>query len=234
MSVINPFDAAAQHYDAWFDTARGHAIFESEVACLRLFVAASFQPWLEVGVGTGRFAQALKVEAGIDPSAPMLAFAAMRGIKVCQGIGEELPYENHGFGGVLTVVTLCFLEDPDRALREIARVLKPGGRLVVGIIPAESPWGRKYADRGRQGHPIYRRARFYKLTEAISLIESAGFQLQGICSTLLNGPETEITEVQPTSPEALPVAGFVAMSFHPKNKNTVEQERNHGPNLSGS
>ena len=64
---INPFDENAEHYDVWFDTQRGRSVFESETLCLRPLASGVFRPWLEVGVGTGRFAQALGVEHGIDP-----------------------------------------------------------------------------------------------------------------------------------------------------------------------
>jgi glutamate-ammonia-ligase adenylyltransferase len=39
---------------------------------------------------------------------------------------------------------LCFIADPRAAMREFRRVLKPGGWLAIGMIPADSPWGRLY------------------------------------------------------------------------------------------
>ena len=98
---------------------------------------------LEVGVGTGRFASAFGVEEGVDPSPSMLDHANRRGVHTQLGTAEKLPYEDGTFDGVLVVTTLCFTTDPARSLLEFARVLKSAGAVVIGLIPASSPWGRK-------------------------------------------------------------------------------------------
>lgn len=219
----NPFDESAEHYDAWFDSPHGRAVFESEAGCLRPLVTDAFRPWLEVGVGTGRFAKALGVEYGIDPSPPMLEIAAKRGIIVRQGVGEELPYEDGSFGGLMIVVSLCFLSDPRRVLREAARVLRKDGRLVLGIIPADSSWGEIYAAMAEEGHPIYSHARFFSVAEVVDMAKAAGFEKRDTYSTLLTGPDSEITEPL-VWPGTLPAAGFVAMAFSLKD---VDRLRHH-------
>ncbi len=211
--AVNPFDQSAERYDGWFDEPRGRAIFESEVQCLRPFVTDAFRPWLEIGVGTGRFAQALGVEHGIDPSPAMLEMAAKRGISVRQGVGEELPYEDGSFGGVMIVVSLCFVSDSERVMREAARVLRGGGRFVIGIIPANSPWGEMYAAMAEEGHPFYSKARFFTVAEVADMAKSAGFESRGAYSTLVAGPDSEIRRPLVYG-GTLPAAGFVAMSFH--------------------
>lgn len=208
----NPFDENAERYDAWFDSPRGRAIFQSEVGCLRPLVTDAFRPWLEVGVGTGRFAQALGVECGIDPSSAMLEIAARRAVNTRQGAGEELPHEDCSFGGVLIVVSLCFVSEPERVLCEAARVLRSDGRLVLGIIPADSPWGKTYAAMAEEGHPIYRHARFFSVAETIDMAGAAGFEMRDVYSALLAGPDSEITEPL-VWPGTLPAAGFVAVGF---------------------
>jgi len=215
---INPFDESAEHYDAWFDSPRGHAIFESEVQCLRPLVTDAFRPWLEVGVGTGRFAQVLGVGYGIDPSPAMLQIAAKRGINTHQGVGEELPYEDGSFGGVMIVVSLCFVSDPVRVLCEAARVLRSDGRFVFGIIPANSSRGEMYTAMAEEEHPIYNKARFFSVAEAVDMARSAGFEKREAYSTLLTGPDFDIKE--PLVWEGtLPSAGFVATSFSLKHSN---------------
>lgn len=84
-------------------------------------------PFLEVGVGSGRFAEATGIEDGVDPSPALLEKARGRGVKVKLGRGEDLPYEANSFGGVFILFTLCFLDDPEKALCEAKRVLKSGG-----------------------------------------------------------------------------------------------------------
>jgi len=53
------FDTYAGEYDAWYETPAGRTIFAMEVDCLRPFLVKHDGPYLELGVGSGRFAQAL-------------------------------------------------------------------------------------------------------------------------------------------------------------------------------
>ena len=101
---MNPFDTHADRYDAWFDSPDGQAIFTHETTCLRELMGETEGRWIEVGVGTGRFAQALGVEEGVDPSEAVLALAAVRGIRARVGYGESLPYPDATLNGILMVV----------------------------------------------------------------------------------------------------------------------------------
>ena len=72
----------------------------------------------------------------------------------------------------MMVTTICFLADPPRACREAWRVLKKGGRLVVGLIDRESPLGRAYKAR-RNENPFCRPARFFPVAEVVGLMTRA-------------------------------------------------------------
>ena len=69
--MAQAFGAIADAYDRWYDTPEGQALFHAEVDCLCLLCKELRGRWLEVGVGTGRFAVALGVKEGIDPSPQM-------------------------------------------------------------------------------------------------------------------------------------------------------------------
>jgi len=206
------FDRLAHRYDAWFDSAQGAAIFRAEVECLERLMPADRSGWVEVGVGSGRFAQALCVPEGVDPSLPLLQMAAARGIRTARGVAEDLPYEDNELEGILLVVTLCFLDDPERAMREFARVLQPDGRLLVGFVPADSAWGKQYMRKSKEGHPFYSVARFYTAREAVDTASAAGLRLMGAASTLPTGPEEELGQI-PVLDGSVPGCGFVAMVF---------------------
>ena len=177
----NPFEGVAEEYDQWFDTPTGNAIWRREVGCLRAVLAPRHAPagqWLEIGVGTGRFASALGIQHGIDPSAAMLRQAATRGITIRIGRGERLPYADHAFDGILLATTLCFLSDVRATFRESHRVLRPSGLLCVGLLSAAGTWGRSYTKKKQAGHPIYRHARFHPPEQVITHATEAGFMLE--------------------------------------------------------
>jgi SAM-dependent methyltransferase len=186
--VAAVFDALAGRYDEWYERPFGRSAFAAEVACLRR-VLPPFRRGLEVGVGTGRFASALGIGTGLDPSRAELVIARSRAVEPVQGVGEALPFRSESFDLVLIVVTLCFVDDPARVLAESARVLVPGGSVVLGLIVRESPWADFYLKKARAGHPIYRLARFYAYREVLGLLGAAGFKAGPVASTLLEEPQ---------------------------------------------
>ncbi len=184
-SVFDPF---AEDYDRWFDSPEGKVLFSAEVRAVRLIMKNIKKPFLEVGIGTGRFAEKLGIEFGIDPSAKALQLAESRGIKVRQAKGEKLPFKAESFGTVFLLFTLCFVEDPEKVLSEVKRVLNKGGGLIIGFINRETPWGQLYMKKKAEGHRIYKYASFYSIDEVAGLIENAGMTVQAYSSALCRAP----------------------------------------------
>ena len=171
-------------------------------------------PRLEVGVGSGRFSAALGLEVGLDPARAPLHLAARRAVTVVQGAGERLPFGDGTFAGVVFVVTLCFADDPAALLGEARRVLAPSGRLVAGVVPLDSAWGRRYEAQGRAGHPFYQSARFLTTAEHRRMLTGAGLAITGAYSTLTQAPSEEPVEEE-AHDGAVPGAGFVALQARP-------------------
>jgi len=109
---------------------------------------------LDIGCGTGTLALAAKrhvgadgMTRGIDPSTEMIARARSKarrsGLDVAfdEAVVQTLPYEDGTFDVVLAVLTFHQLpnDDLERSLREIERVLKPGGRLFVADLDMRAP-----------------------------------------------------------------------------------------------
>jgi SAM-dependent methyltransferase len=203
---VSLFDTLANAYDAWFDE-EGRAIFFIEVQALRQVLPLLPKPWLEIGVGSGRFAQALGIEIGIDPSRNLLKMAERRGIKVVHGRGEQQLFDKEVFGTVFLVVTLCFLDSPLDVLREAHRILMPEGRIVLGLVLRESPWGKLYRQKGNEGHRFYRYATFYSCDEVIRLLAKADFVTEKIISTLFQEPGKVLQGEDPIE-GYFPNAGF--------------------------
>jgi SAM-dependent methyltransferase len=186
-SKIRVFNSLASDYDTWFDE-EGRLIFASEVEALKQVLPLLPKPWIEIGVGSGRFAQALGIDIGLDPSRKLLEMARNRGISVFLGRGEEMPFQSGVFGTLFFVVTLCFVDSPRRTLGEAARLLKSGGKVVLGMVLKESPWGQLYQTRKNTGHRFYKYARFYNYGEVDMFLKQAGLFIERVLSTLFQNP----------------------------------------------
>jgi ubiquinone/menaquinone biosynthesis C-methylase UbiE/DNA-binding transcriptional ArsR family regulator len=123
----------------------------------------TFRSLLDLGTGTGRmleiFAPQIERGLGLDLSLEMLAIARDRleraNLKNCsvrQGDLYDLPLANNSFDVVILHQVLHFLDDGGRAIREAARVLRPGGRLlVVDFAPHEQEFLREQFAHRRLG-----------------------------------------------------------------------------------
>jgi SAM-dependent methyltransferase len=188
------FDSLASEYDAWFEQ-EGKLIFDIEVRAFQEVLPLLPRPWLEVGVGSGRFAQALKIETGIDPSARLLELAKKRGITGFLARGEEGVFDAGTFGTVFLIVTLCFVDSPLDVLREARRILKEDGKVVLGLVLQDSPWGKFYLKKKEEGHRFYQHATFYSYQAVSDLLERSGFIIERVLSTLFQKPGA-VTEME--------------------------------------
>lgn len=208
------FNKLYKKYDEWFEEYPGKEMFKLEVNCLKEIFRGASEPFLEIGVGTGRFAEKLGVNFGVDPSCKMLNKALERKVKVAGATGEMLPFSSNCFGAVVLIVTLCFLDNPVKTLRESSRVLREDGVLILGIVPKHSSWGKFYLQKKKEGHPFYSVAHFYTPREAIHIAEKAGFRLEDVFSTLFEGPtECERIRQYPAKTKLVEDAGFVCIKM---------------------
>jgi SAM-dependent methyltransferase len=194
MSVTDVFDQHAAEYDAWFDA--NLLVYQAEVEAVRALLPPSGMG-LEVGVGTGRFAGPLGIELGLEPARQMALMAHERGIHVCQGMGEALPFPSGQFDCVLLITVDCFVCNITPLLGEVRRVLKPGGHLIVGTVDRASPLGQMY-EANKDADTFYREAHFHAAGEIVADIQQAGFTHIEARQTIMGmpGPAADTTDVQ--------------------------------------
>lgn len=160
-------------YDHWFEEPWGRYAFGVESRALLHAAGPLYgSRVLDAGCGTGRFALAASTQGawvvGIDPDPAMLDLAAARlDTRRVRGVVEHLPFADAVFDISLAVTVLEFVTDPSVAVAELARVTRPGGRILIGALNPHSPWGLTH--RGRLGSGAWRTARFLSRAELRSL-----------------------------------------------------------------
>jgi SAM-dependent methyltransferase len=191
---MDPFVRHHRRYDEWFE--RHRAAYLSELLAVRALLPCSGRG-LEIGVGTGRFAGPLGVEFGIDPAVEMLGYARARGVSVACAAAEALPFAHDALDYALIVTTICFVDDARTMLQEAARVLRPGGVLVIGFIDRESPLGQDYVSHQAES-VFYREARFFSAAEVEALLKEIGFGDLAWVQTLYS-PLSRVRKIEPAS-----------------------------------
>lgn len=172
-------------YRRWYETHLGKRVDADEKAVV--FDLARLEPGnrvLDIGCGDGNYTIAAVertgVAVGLDRARPMLAAARQRlrgveGLAWVEGDAEKLPFKDAIFDVVLIVTVLCFAHEPGRVLREAFRVLRSGGRVVLGELGRYSVWAVERRIRGLLGSKTWRATRFFSPSQLSRLVVDAGF-----------------------------------------------------------
>jgi ubiquinone/menaquinone biosynthesis C-methylase UbiE len=177
--VRDEYAAGAARYDR-----RWAAYLRGSMELVRPWLAeAPPGALLDVGCGTGVLLDALgrwgvtpERYTGADPSLEMLRMAAAKGVAgLACAPAEALPFRDGVFGTVVSMSAFHYWPAPREGLREMARVLAPGGRVLV------ADWARDFAtmrvmDAATRitGHAF---VRTYAEAEACALVEEAGLRV---------------------------------------------------------
>lgn len=172
MPKIEPFEKHPQKYEDWFE--RNKFAYRSELLAMRDLIPENGEG-IEIGVGSGKFAEPLDIKLGVEPSPRMREIAEKRGIKVIDGVAEELPLDDEQFDWALMVTTICFLDNIETAFNEAYRILKPRGFLIIGFVDKESALGRLYQQHKTE-NVFYKIADFYSTDEVVSYLKRVGFK----------------------------------------------------------
>lgn len=187
------FDKSAEHYDEWYKTPIGRLVDDIEKREIWKWLQPKRgQTIIDVGCGTGNYTVALAKEGiavvGVDISRAMLerALEKVKGMPVylIESDAEQLPLKNDIFDAAICVTALEFVTDPAAALKEMHRVVKPGGKIVAGFIAGEGPWAQAYKKRGHSS--IFAHARFLTENDIKNLLPGITPQ---ISRALYFGPE---------------------------------------------
>ncbi len=166
------------HYQTIYDVEQGHWWYKTRRGIvhdlINKFVKNKPISILDVGCGPGALMTELKqygqVE-GVDFSPDAVSFCKSRGIESVQvAPAESLPFPSENFDLVLALDVLEHLKDDDKAMKEIYRVLKPNGQIIIFVPAFNFLWS--ITDVLSQH---YRR---YRLKNLVQLVEGNNFVIK--------------------------------------------------------
>ena len=173
----------AAAYDAWYATPLGAASHGIELALVEsLARPEAGERVLDAGCGTGIYTAWLAEQGadvtGLDVDPVFLAAAREKapGARLVEGDAARLPFADGEFDLALAVTLLCFLSEAERAAaaRELLRVTRPGGRVVVGELARFSLWAAQRRVKVWRGSKTWKAAHFTTAGELRRLLLAAG------------------------------------------------------------
>jgi len=168
---------------------RDNLIFEIEMRAFHSILRFLPKPRLALGMGSVGLARALDISGGMGKERNLPKMIRARKVPA--------------------IFTLCFAPSPALFLKECHHRLGPGGKILVGFIPRESPWGRFYqAQKARP--PNHRWGQLYSLKKMEHMMMDAGFSIQGYFSTLFQRPAA-VKEPEKPLRGYRPQAGFLVI-----------------------
>lgn len=185
MNEASAFDRLAEQYDQWFD--RHEQEYLLELDAVRMVLPGEGRG-IEVGAGSGRFTGPLNIDLGIEPAEGMRRIASGRGVHLVDGEAESLPVDDHSCDFVLFVTTICYLDQPEAALKEAYRVLRSGGVVLIGMIDKNSRLGKAYSTEGNQ-NPFYAEAELTSVPEMQGMLARVGFVNSDCVQAVLPGDD---------------------------------------------
>ena len=192
MSEKSSYEIHYAEYDKWFDDFP--TVFASELRAIEQVLPPPGD-WIEIGVGTGRFASALGIPIGIEPCEQMAAIARSRGIEVIAGRAEALPLRDACVDAVFLITVLCYVPALGRALEEVHRVLRPSGHAIIATVPRTSPIGNIYASAGPED-PFFYDAILRTPQELADAMREACLPVDRASQTLFDSPDRASKHVE--------------------------------------
>jgi SAM-dependent methyltransferase len=162
---------ADSYRDLVADPAHAVLAYRSDLEPYRVRLAAASGRVLDIGGGNGLVRHVLPRDVdyvSVDPLLEWLdeswnvvadEFPCLREpLQFVRGVAEQLPFADRIFDTVLSFWSLNHCANPQRAIAEVARVIRPAGRLIVVLEEVEPPW-RDILNRAYVDHRSWTRQR---------------------------------------------------------------------------
>lgn len=177
------FDEWPDRYDEWFRTPIGALVKRYEsLLLLDLLQPRPGEMILDVGCGTGIFTLDILESGpgvvGLEISRPMLMRARQKtgdgSFHPTTGDMLSLPFADDVFDKTVSMTALEFIENAHDAVRELFRVTRKGGTIVVTTLNSLSPWAVRRKQKAEKGHHLFKKMIFRSPDEIRSLAPMDG------------------------------------------------------------
>ena len=189
MTKIDIFGKHRDQYENWF--IKNSDKFNAEVNLIKSFPIKG--KGIEIGIGSGLFAEKLGIKYGIDPSFKMIELCTKRDIFSIIGTAENIPIKDKTFDFALIVTAICFVNSVEDSLKDIKRILTKNGSIIIGFVDKDSIIGKKYIAK-KNNSIFYKDAIFYSTDEIIVNLKKIGFKNITTKQTLLKNNNNVIKD----------------------------------------
>jgi ubiquinone/menaquinone biosynthesis C-methylase UbiE len=137
---------------------------------------------LDAGCGTGIFTLdmlscGVRV-VGLDLSLSMIRRARQKArssqLRILSADILRLPFPENSFDKTVSITALEFIQDGQKAVKELFRVTRKGGIVVVATLNSLSPWAERRREEGQKGHSLFSKAFFRSPEDLVSLGHAEG------------------------------------------------------------
>ena len=184
----------AEAYDAYYKTEFGITVDSIEKKIIdELLNSVGSKEMLEIGCGTGHWTKHFEelgyAVTAVDISKPMLDIAKKRDLKAEFIIADagSLPFKNESTDLITSITMLEFVDEIEKAVSEMRRILKKSGNLILGCLNKNSVLGRN-----KNNDPTFKNAVFFSDEDFDT--KFLGFEIVKIKKGVHLSPDYRITD----------------------------------------
>jgi len=185
--MIFDFNLVAEYYDEYYNSEFGRKVDAVEKRLVKKYIEQiPIKNALEVGCGTGHWTEFFINNGfeitGIDISENMINIARKKNLKDVKfeiiNI-EDAPYPDNSFDNIFAITSLEFVDNRQKAIEQIYRILKPGGYLLIGCLNQNS-----FIGKTKQSNKVFARANFFDAEQLQDILNIFGSPIIEGCALI--------------------------------------------------